>query len=49
VLALFSLEKAPRRLYCGLSILIRRGLMMKMEKDFLPEPVVTGQGVMVLN
>ena len=22
---------------------------MKMEKDFLPEPVVTGQGVMVLN
>ncbi|KAK4822630.1 hypothetical protein QYF61_017835 [Mycteria americana] len=46
-LGLFSLEKR-RRLYCGLSIL-KRGLIRKMERELLPGPVVTREGVMALN
>jgi len=35
-------EEAPGRPYCSLSI-CKRGLIRKMERDFLPRPVVTGQ------
>jgi len=40
-------EKALGRPSCNLSIYC--WLVRKMERDFLPRPVVTGQGVMVLN
>lgn len=42
----FSLEKAPGGPY---SSLLASGPVRKMGKDFLSGPVVTGQGVMVLN
>lgn len=42
-LGLFRLEKAPERPYCSLSMDKIYG------KDFLPGPVVTGQGAMVSN
>jgi len=48
-LGLFSLQK--RRLWDIFlqPFNIKRGLMRKTEKDFLPVPVVTGQRAMVIN
>jgi len=45
----FSLEKtAARRPYCGLSVL-KGEPTGKRGTGFLARPVVTGQGVMILN
>jgi len=41
-------EKAPGRPYCGLSVL-EEGFIRKTGTNVLAGPVVTGQGVMVLN
>ncbi|KAK4810076.1 hypothetical protein QYF61_007898 [Mycteria americana] len=49
-LGLFSLEKRRLRRETLLRHFnIERGLLRKMEEDFLPRPVATGQGAMVLN